>query len=128
MVATERTGTENFLQNTTEKRNDNSETETSNQNAPMGKYHQHSIGKAKALALAESKWWEGKNALEVALAQMFTAELMMPFSAFHESLEKALGRTVAMHEISINFDGIAAELLGEKEAPTMDEIIGLIPE
>ena len=92
------------------------------------KYKRQSIGKEKAIALADSGWWKGRPAKEVAKFQLFTDELAMDFGDFHAALEEALGRPVWTHELALNFDGIAAELLGEKGAPTMEEIIGLIPE
>jgi hypothetical protein len=92
------------------------------------KYKRQSIGRDKAIALANSGWWEGKTPREIAKFQLFTDELSMPFEVFHEALEKTLGRPVWTHELALNFDGIAMELLGEKDAPTMEEIIGLIPE
>ena len=92
------------------------------------KYKSQSIGKEKAIALANSGWWEGRTPREIAKFQLFTDELSMPFEVFHESLEKALGRPVWTHELALNFDGIAMELLGEKDAPTMKEIIELIPD
>lgn len=76
----------------------------------------------------ESKWWEGRDPLEIAKIGMFTQELCLPFEVFHENMEKALGRPVWTHEFAMNFDGICQELLGERDAPTMEEIINLIPE
>jgi hypothetical protein len=91
------------------------------------KHKQQSIGRDKAVALAISEWWLGLTPREIATFQLFTEELSMPFGIFHEALEKTLGRPVWTHEFALNFDGIAAELLGEKGAPTMEEIINLIP-
>jgi len=93
----------------------------------MSKIKRQSIGKDKAIALANSNWWEGRSAREIAKFQLFTEELSMPFDIFHQKLEEALGRPVWTHELGLNFDGIALEFLGEKDAPTMDEIIELIP-
>jgi hypothetical protein len=59
---------------------------------------------------------------------MFEELLCMPFDVFHEAVEKTLGRPVWTHEFGLNFDGLKAELLGEKPASTMEEIINLIPE
>jgi hypothetical protein len=87
-----------------------------------------SIGKQAALALAASQWWEGKPHREIAEFQMFTDELSMPFGVFHEALEKTLGRPVWTHEMALNWDGIARELMGERPSPSMQEIINLIPE
>lgn len=87
-----------------------------------------SIGKKKAIELAESQWWKLASPREIAMFQMFTNELCCPFSVFHEALEKALERPVWTHELGLNGAGIRAELLGEQPPPTMDEIINLIPE
>lgn len=87
-----------------------------------------SIGKDKAIQLAESHWWELCTPREVAEFQLFTAELCMPFGEFHKSLEVALGRPVWTHELELNYDGICAEFLGERQAPTLAEVMSLIPE
>jgi hypothetical protein len=58
---------------------------------------------------------------------MVTEELCCPFDVFHQAVEKTLGRPVFTHEFGMNPDGIYFELIGEKDAPTMQEIIGLIP-
>lgn len=85
------------------------------------------IGREKAIALYNSEWWKCKTHREIAEFQLFTAELSMPFVVFHEALEKSLGRSVWTHEIGMNYEGLAQEFLGEKPAPTMDEILNLIP-
>lgn len=92
------------------------------------KYEQKSIGKDKAIELAESNWWELCDHREIAEFQLFTVELCVPFGVFHEAVEKSLGRPVWTHEFGMNWDGIIAEFLGEKDAPTMEDIINLIPE
>ena len=92
------------------------------------KHKPHSIGKDKAIALSESKWWEGKSHREIAEFQLFTAELACPFEVFHEAVEKSLGRPVFTHEFGMNYSGICDEFLGRREAPTLEQIINLIPE
>lgn len=91
-------------------------------------YPRQSIGKENAIALAGSGWWIGKTPKEIAMFQLFTNELAMPLGEFHKAIEQALDRPVWTHELALNFNGIAAELLGGKSAPTMREIIDLIPE
>ena len=91
------------------------------------KTQQQSIGKQKAIELAESNWWELCTDHEIAEFQLFTVELCMPFSRFHEAMEKALGRPVWTHEFGMNYDGLVAEFLGDRTPPTMQEIIELIP-
>lgn len=93
----------------------------------MKKYTQQSIGREKAIALAKSEWWKEKTPREIAKFQLFTTELSMPFGVFHEAMESALGRPVFTHEFAFA-DSLAMELLGEKDAPTFDEIMELIPE
>jgi hypothetical protein len=90
-------------------------------------HYAKSIGKKRALALAETKWWEGKPYRDIAKVQLFTAELCCPFSIFHEALEKSLGRPVYTHELGLNYDGICQEFLGERDPPTIEEIINMIP-
>ncbi len=92
------------------------------------KTYQHSIGKKKAIALSKSEWWKGMTHRDIAGFQLFTSELCLPFSIFHESLEKSLGRPVFTHELGLNFDGIVKEFLGWRGPPTFQQIIELIPE
>jgi len=83
--------------------------------------------KEQAIAFAENKLWEPMSLRERAEFQMSQEKLCMPFDVFHEAVEKTLGRPVFTHEFGLNYDGIAKELMGEKEPPTMAEIINLIP-
>jgi hypothetical protein len=73
-----------------------------------------SIGKEKAIELANSKWWIGKSAREIAEFQMKTVELCIPFDKFHEAIEVALGRGVWTHEFALNLNGLFKELFGEE--------------
>lgn len=88
----------------------------------------HSIGKEKAIALANSGWWKDTPHREIAEFQLMTAELCVPFGVFHEAVEKSLGRPVWTHEFALNYEGIMQEFLGQRPAPTFDEILNLIPE
>jgi hypothetical protein len=87
-----------------------------------------SIGKEKAIKLYETEWWKEKSYREIAEFQLFTAELSCPFDVFHEAVEKSLGRPVFTHEFGLNYGGICKEFLGEKEPPTMNEILHMIPQ
>ena len=84
--------------------------------------------KNEAMALYESKFWEQMSFRDRALFQMFEDKLCMPISVFHESIEEALGRPVFTHEFGLNSEGLQRELLGEAPAPTIDDILALIPE
>lgn len=80
-----------------------------------------------AIQMAESKWWEGKTNKEIVEFQLFTAELATDFSVFHEAVEKVLGRPVFTHEFA-RAGLLQKEFLGERDAPSFDEILALIPE
>lgn len=51
----------------------------------------------------------------------------MPFHDFHGALEAALERPVFTHELGLNWEGIVQEFMDERDAPTMEEIMNLIP-
>ena len=52
----------------------------------------------------------------------------MPFSVFHEAIEKTLKRPVFTHEFtSTNIPRLKSELFGLVDAPTFDRIIALLP-
>lgn len=91
-------------------------------------HKRQSIGRDKAIELANSNWWIGRDSKEIAKFQLFTEELAMPFDVFHEALEASLGRPIFTHELGLNLDGIMLEFMGEKDAPTFEEIMNLIPE
>jgi len=84
--------------------------------------------KENAIILAESKFWEGMTHRQIAEFQMCECKLCMPFPVFHEAVEKTLGRPVYTHEFGLNFQGLKDELFNGKTAPTLEEIINLIPE
>ena len=88
---------------------------------------QKSIGRTNAIALAESGWWHGQPARELAKFQLMTRELCMPFEVFRDALEAALGRPVWIHELGFNLEAIVQELFGERDAPSLDEILALLP-
>jgi hypothetical protein len=87
--------------------------------------------KEQAIALAESKWWEGKSAREIAMFQIFTADciMCMPFQLLLQATSEALGRPVFNIEFtSKGVERLKMELLAGGPAPTMDDILALIPE
>lgn len=87
------------------------------------------LTKNQAIEMAKSEWWKDKPAKDVALFQMQQDKLCMDFSEFHRCMEETLGRPVWTHEFaSSNRDALMKELLGEKEPPSMNEIISLIPQ
>jgi hypothetical protein len=91
--------------------------------------NRQSIGKEKAIALCETKWWIGKSHRDIAEFQMLTNELCCPFPVFHEAIEKALDRRVWKHELGLNnWYRICEELFNGAHAPSFEGIINLIPE
>lgn len=83
--------------------------------------------KEQAIAFGENKLYEPLSYRERAELQLFQDKLCMPFDVFHEAITKALGRPVFTHEFAFR-DELIKELNGEKDAPTLEEIINLIPE
>ncbi|HLE17638.1 MAG TPA: hypothetical protein VI728_05050 [Syntrophales bacterium] len=83
--------------------------------------------KGEAIKLMDTKFWETMTLKERAMFQMFEKRLCMPFDVFHEAVEKTLGRPVLTHEFGLNWEGIQKELLGDTPAPTMKDIINMIP-
>jgi len=79
------------------------------------------------VALYASGWWLGRTARELAHFQLFTRELALPFAVFRDALEETLGRPVWTHELGFDVDGLIHEMLGERDPPTFEEILELIP-
>ncbi len=87
-----------------------------------------SISRDRAIALYDSGWWRGMPARKIVNVQLFIEELCMPFDEYHKAVEDALGRPVWTHEFGTKgADRLKAEFLDEKPAPTMQEIIDMIP-
>lgn len=84
------------------------------------------LTKEQAIAFAENKLYEGMNYRQIAEFQLFQEKLCMPFNIFHEALEKTLGRPVWTHEMAFP-ENLRKEFMGEKRAPTLEEIVNLIP-
>lgn len=86
------------------------------------------LNKEQAIQFAESKIWQDWTHEQIVRLQLFQKKLCVPFDVFHEAITNVLGRPVYTHEFGFNFDGLMLEYLGEKEPPTLDEIIEMIPE
>lgn len=82
--------------------------------------------KEQAVALAKSGWWKDKSHEEIAIFQLYEERLCMPFDVFQEAVEKLLKRPVFTHEFA-RPDRLKAELFDDRPAPTMAEILDLIP-
>lgn len=86
------------------------------------------LTKEEAIRFSDSRVWESWTHEQICDFQLFQKKLCMPFSVFHEAVEKTLGRPVFTHEFGLNYDGIVQERLGIREAPTFEEIVAMIPE
>lgn len=82
--------------------------------------------KDEAMALAESGFWKEMSYEERAWFQLHEELLCMPFSVFHEAVEKTLKRPVFTHEFA-GMESLQRELRGERPAPTFEEVLNLIP-
>ena len=83
--------------------------------------------KEQAIAFADSGVWKEWTDEQIVRFQLFQRKLAMDFSRFHEAVEKVLKRSVWTHEF-VYWESLQKEYLGEKVAPTFEEIINLIPE
>jgi len=83
------------------------------------------ITKQQAIEMCQSNWWEGMSDRDVATFQMHNRLLCMPFDIFQATMERVLDRPVMTHEFA-DWEGMRQELMGERPAPTLEEIVGLI--
>lgn len=81
----------------------------------------------QAISLYDSKWWEEVSDVDIVMFQLFEDRLCVPFSVFHKAIESCLKRSVYTHEVGLDVEGLRKEFLGERKAPTWEEIINLIP-
>jgi len=79
----------------------------------------------EVIAFAKSGEWEKLSHEERAKLQLNQELLCMPIGVFHEAIEKALDRPVWTHEFA-RVSMLREELEGEREAPSLGEIIGKI--
>ena len=82
----------------------------------------------EAIILCDSGKWKEWTYRERAWFQMHQERLCMPFTVFHEAVEKTLGRPVWTHEFgSEGHKRLLQELEGKMEAPTFEEILNMLP-
>jgi hypothetical protein len=91
-----------------------------------GKWAEYQLTEKEAIALAESGDWKFWDSEKIVRFQLFQRKLCMDFSAFHRATEEVLARPVFTHEFA-DRDRIVEEYLGTREAPTMEEIIDMLP-
>ena len=84
------------------------------------------LTKEQAISFGENKCYEDMSLNDRAYFQLEQELLCMPFDVFHEAVEALLGRPVWTHEFA-RPDLLLQEANGEKEAPTFDEIMSMVP-
>ena len=93
------------------------------------KWAETQLTEQQAIAMAKSGEYNNWTDDQIVRFQLFQHRLCMDFSKFHEALTNVLQRPVFTHELmSSNRDNIVMEYLGERDTPTLEEIINLIPE
>lgn len=80
----------------------------------------------QAIALARSRGLMDLPPRERALFQLRQQFLAMDFSQLQSDVESATGRPVWTHEF-VDPESLLKEILGEREAPTWDEIVAMLP-
>ncbi len=87
------------------------------------------MNREQAIALYESGFWKDMSLEDRARFQLFEPRLCMPFGVFQEAVEKTLDRPVYTHEFGAsNIAALRAEFNGDKPAPTLEDILNLIPQ
>lgn len=87
------------------------------------------LNKKQAIAFFDSGVWKDWNDEQIFKFQLFQDMLCVEWYRFHKSARTVLGRPVFTHEFaSSNRNNLTQEYLRLREAPTMEEIVNLIPE
>ena len=82
--------------------------------------------KNEAILKAQSGWWETATPEAIVDFQLYESRLCMPFDEYHKAIEKVFRRPVWTHEFA-DQKALQAEYEGRKRAPSMSEIIELLP-
>lgn len=85
------------------------------------------LTREQALALYATGWWRDLNVRVVAEFQLSIHTLCMPWAEYHGAVVLALGREVYTHEF-VDPETLLRELRGDKPAPTIAEILRMLPE
>ena len=85
------------------------------------------LTKEQAIRFYESRAWDEMTKHQIVELQLFQDNLCVPFFVFHEATDYVLGRPVYTHEFA-DKEALIHECLGNRPAPTLDEIIAAIPE
>lgn len=90
-------------------------------------FGQTQFAKEEAIDFYNSNIWQDWGDKQIFEVAFFQKKLCVPFSKLHKATEAALNRKVYSHEFA-NPDNLAKEYFGTLPAPTLKQIIDLIPE
>lgn len=76
----------------------------------------------QAIALYKTEWWKTADPKQVVLFQLNNDRLCLPMDEYRKAFKKVTGRIFFTHEL-LNPQKLIKEVMGEKEAPTLREII-----
>jgi len=79
--------------------------------------------KEQANKFYNEKCYEGMTHKEIAQFQINQNLLCIPFTVFHEAIEKTIGRSMSIKEFSINFDNIKANIMNGNKPTSLTYII-----
>ena len=83
--------------------------------------------KETAIHIYESGLWQDLSNKQIAeIYFLVTGMLFCPFDVFHGAITEALNRPVYTHEFA-DRAALAAEYLGQRQPPTLEEILAQIP-
>ncbi len=85
------------------------------------------LTKEQSIKFCELEMYKFMSAREKAEFQVSQKMLCMPFPIYQDAMEISLGRPVMMHEFAYP-ELLKSELFGEKPAPSLSEILELIPD
>ena len=86
------------------------------------------LTKEQAIKFYHSEVWKDMTDRQIVELQLFQDKLCMPFDTFWDAINAVFGRSVMRHEFAAsNCPNLIAEFLGEKEPPSLEEIINMIP-
>ena len=89
--------------------------------------NQEQLSEEQAIGFLDSGKWRDMSHRERAEFQLMQDRLCMPWTVFHEAIEESLERGVYTHEFGLNREGLKEELFGDKEPPTLKDILGMLP-
>ena len=85
------------------------------------------IGISESLRLINSQWWNLASPREIAKKQLLVKEPCVPLDVFMMALSESLDREVFVFEMAFGRDQLQMEFFGEKDPPSEEDIVMLLP-